>query len=106
MFAPLGQFVVKVANLAEAEGRLAIGHLQRLGLLGVLISAAGMLVIGAVAVLAAAVYVALHKCVHPAVALLASALVLLAAAASIAYAARSLWLTHTFPCKRRPRDGP
>ncbi len=92
MFATLGQFVVKVVNLAEAEGRVAMSHLLRLAMVIVLFASVGVLVTAAAVLLAAAIYVALASVLHPATALLVSALFLLCAAAVIGFIARSLWL--------------
>ncbi|NQV86232.1 MAG: hypothetical protein HQ492_04060 [Woeseiaceae bacterium] len=104
MLATLGQFITRVANLAEAEGRVAIRQLLLLAVISVLLCSTGALIVGAVALLAAATYVALATCVPPALALVGSAIFLLAVAAVIAWIACSRWQGQSASRKRPARD--
>ncbi len=56
----LNQFVVKVANLVEAEGRVARVHVVRLVQGGVLFAVAGFLLAVGLLALAAAIYLGLR----------------------------------------------
>jgi hypothetical protein len=55
------QFVVKVANLAEAEGRVAKYHIVNVLQATVLLVAAGTLVVVGVTALAAALFLGLNR---------------------------------------------
>ena len=77
MLQSVSQFFVKLANLAEAEGRLARYHVVRIACaLGLLVMAA-VLVLAAVIAWACALYLVLRDVLHPAGALAIVAAVLL-----------------------------
>ncbi len=92
MFSSVGQFIVKIANLLEAEGRIASQQMIRIGAILLLMAGASVLGVVAILAMAAAIYVALQHFLHHAGALAVAAVMLLGAAAWVGYIARALYL--------------
>lgn len=88
----IGQYIVRVADLAEAEGRLAARGLVRVAVVVLLGGAAVALGMVAVVMLAGALYLALAIVIPPAAALTIAAAVVLAATVAAGLMARSLYL--------------
>lgn len=83
MLGSLGQFAVKLANLAEAEGRVARAEAIRLGTALLFGFAATMLALVGVFVISGALYAALANVVAPAWAMLIVGCGLIAIAALV-----------------------
>lgn len=92
MIGPIGKYIVKIADLAEAEGRLAARGLVRAAIVVLLGAAAVVLGTIVVVMFAGALYLAMATVIPPAWALTIAAMLVLAAAVAVALAARSLYL--------------
>jgi hypothetical protein len=91
MLASLGKFIVRIADLAEAEGRLAARHIVQLGTVLVTVLAAAALGVAALLVLAYALYLTLVAAgMHPALATGLTGLLLAIVSAGVGFAAFSL----------------
>ena len=90
MLASFGKFIVRIADLVEAEGRLAARHLIQLGTVMAVVFAAAALGVASLLVLAAALYLALESVMHRAAAMGLTGLALVLAAGGVAFAAFSL----------------
>ena len=65
MFKHLSEFIVKVANLAEAEGRQLRAIVTRMGVGFAMLVAAALLVVMGIGAMALAMYAGLREGMHP-----------------------------------------
>lgn len=79
----IGEFLVRVANLAEAEGRLAWDRIAKLAVAILLFALAMIIFLLAVIALSTAAFLGLLEVMHPAGALAIVGFTLLSAAAAV-----------------------
>lgn len=100
----IGRFIVRIADLAEAEGRLASKGLVRAAVVLLLAGAAVTLGVVAVVALCGAFYLTLADTLPPSGALALSGLLMLAVAAGTAWAAHNMYSARPAPPQNSPHD--
>ncbi len=102
MFHAIGRFIVKVADLAEAEGRLAVRGVVRAAVIVLLVGASVALGAAATLMLAAAMYLAMIAMMPKPAALAVSAVLVFAVGLATALMARLVYLHRPVPHNPSP----